>query len=275
MPDRVPVIAAVPNFNMGDYLRKLLPQLLNQGYDGVFVLDDASTDHSAEVVAEFGDDVTLVRSPRNRGASANRNQIIDHVDDGAIIHFVDADMDLKTPETAAVARELMARYGREGVGVVGGLVTRSDGSQEPHNFGPAFSLRASLTSWMPLFVDYLRAYPRLARTFQQVAERAMAPWPNLLDPPTAKQTYWVHEGNVLVYSDVLRSVGGYDASMREHETQDFAIRLQQRGIKRQFDPSIEVVHHHVDVRGRSRPRKQLDAAIHLIRQHGFRRWLTD
>ena len=260
---------------MGDHLRKLLPQLLNQGYDRVFVLDDASTDHSAEVVAEFGDDVTLIRSPRNRGASANRNQIIDHVADGVIVHFVDADMDLMTPESAAVARTVMARYAADGVGVVGGLVRRTDGTQEPHNFGPAFSLRASLTSWMPLLVDYLRARPRLARAFQRTAGPVMTEWPNLLAPPRPKPTYWVHEGNVLIYSDVLRSVGGYDATMREHETQDFAIRLEKNGVKRQFDPSIEVVHHHVDVRGRSRPKKQLDAAVHIIRTHGFRRWLTD
>ena len=64
MPKELPVVPAIPNYNMGDNLRRLLPQALAQNYDTVFVLDDASTDHSVDVVSEFGDEVKLVRSPR-------------------------------------------------------------------------------------------------------------------------------------------------------------------------------------------------------------------
>ncbi len=56
---------------------------------------------------------------------ANRNQIIDHVQDGAIIHFIDADMELLTAETPVFARELLMRYADHGVGMVGGLVSRT------------------------------------------------------------------------------------------------------------------------------------------------------
>jgi len=107
MPKELPVVAAIPNYNMGENLRRLLPQVLAQHYDAVFVLDDASTDDSADAVGEFGADVKLARSPQNRGAGANRNQILDHVPDGALIHFIDADMDLETPDTPAVAREVL------------------------------------------------------------------------------------------------------------------------------------------------------------------------
>ena len=99
MASQPPVVAAIPNYNMAASLRELLPQVLAQSYDRVFVLDDASTDDTVDVVDSFGGDVTLVRSPQNRGAGANRNQIIDHVADGTIIHFIDADMDLATTET--------------------------------------------------------------------------------------------------------------------------------------------------------------------------------
>lgn len=275
MPENLPVVAAIPNYNMGDYLLKLLPRLLTQGYDRVYVLDDASTDHSVDVVAEFGSDVTLVRSGVNKGASANRNQIIDQVDNGVLIHFVDADMDLITSDTAAVAREVMARHSSRGVGAVGGLISRSDGTQLPHNFGPSFSFRAALTSWLPLLIDHYKDKPRLAAGIRTVTSPVMKNWPYVVEPPFATPTYWFAEGNALIYSDVLRSVGGFDATMREHEVQDFAIRLERMGVKRYFDPSIEVVHHHVDVRGRSRPKKQLDAALHIIRKHGVRRFLTD
>ncbi len=122
MGEQRSVVAAIPNYNMGHHLRKLLPQVLRQGYDRVFVLDDGSTDDSVDVIGEFGDDVTMVRTPQNRGCTFNRNQIIDHVDDDELIHFIDADMDLGTSDIAiggqgpgrAVRRQ--RRRGDRGIG---------------------------------------------------------------------------------------------------------------------------------------------------------------
>jgi GT2 family glycosyltransferase len=275
MAKELPVVAAIPNYNMGASLRRLLPQVVAQRYDGVFVLDDASTDHSADVVRGFGDEVTLVRSPENRGAGANRNQIIDHVGDGAIIHFIDADMELKTAETPAVAREIVARYADRGVGMIGGLVSRVDGSQEYYNYGAVFSLWGNLTANLQRLINLLREKPRLAGAMQRVAAPIMRDWPNILEPPTPASAYWVAEGNMLVYSSVFRSVGGYDPMMRSYEIADLAIRLERMGVKRQFDPSIRVVHHSIDVRGKNRNKYANQAMLYLIRKHGLFRFLTD
>jgi N-acetylglucosaminyl-diphospho-decaprenol L-rhamnosyltransferase len=275
MAKRLPVVAAIPNFNMADNLRRLLPQVLAQRYDSVVVLDDASTDHSVDVVGEYGDEVKLVRSPENRGAGANRNQIIDQAGDGAIIHFIDADMELKTAETPALAREVVDRYADRGVGLIGGLVSRIDGGQEYCNYGAVFSLWGNFTSNVPRMIDRLREKPRLARAIQRAAGPTMRGWPNVLESPTPAPAYWVHEGNMLVYSSIFRSVGGYDPVLRHHEVQDLAIRLEKRGIKRQFDPSIRVVHHHIDVRGKSRNKWAHEATRYLVRKHGLYRFLTD
>ena len=275
MAKQLPVVAAIPNYNMGEHLRVLLPQVLAQNYDDVFVLDDASTDNSVEVVSEFGDDVKLVRSCENRGAGANRNQIIDQVEDGTLIHFIDADMELRTSETAAVAREIVARYADQGVGVIGGLVSRADGCQEPDNYGAVCSLWGNFTSNFPLLIDRLREKPRLARVLQRVTAPMMKSWPNVLEPPAPATAYWLHEGNMLVDSNLFRSVGGYDPLMRCHEIQDLAIRFEKMGIKRQFDPSIKVIHHHIDVRGKNRHKWANKSMLYLIRKHGLFRWLTD
>jgi GT2 family glycosyltransferase len=275
MPTEMPVVAAIPNYNMADYLVRLLPQVLRQGYQHVFVLDDASTDHTVQAVSEFGGAVTLVRSLQNQGAGRNRNQIIGQVDDHTLIHFIDADMDLLTTDTASVAADLFAKYAPDGVGVIGGLVRRVDGTQEPYNFGPVFSLPTHLTGGFPPAIDRLRRRPRLAGAVARVGRSAMTAWPKILEDPAAVGTYWVHEGNMLVEARIFRALGGYDPHIREHEAQDLAIRLQRRGVKRQFDPRIEVIHHHVDVRGRFRAGKQLEAAVYMMRKHGFRRWLTD
>ena len=260
---------------MGDNLRRLLPQVLAQHYDAVFVLDDASTDHSVDVVSGFGGEVKLVRSPENRGAGANRNQIIDHVGEGAIIHFIDADMDLETPETPAVAREVVGRYADRRVGLIGGLVSRVDGSQEHGNYGPVFSVLGYASALPQNIIDRVRKKPRLAAAIQRVAAPVVRDWPNILESPTATPAYWLHEGNMLVYSSLFRSVGGYDPMLRAHEIQDLAIRLEKIGIKRQFDPSVRVVHHHIDVRGKNRHKWESKAIIYLIRKHGLFRFLTD
>jgi GT2 family glycosyltransferase len=275
MVRQLPVVAAIPNFNMAESLRRLIPQVLAQRYDGVYVLDDASTDHSVDVVKEYWGDVTMVLSSENRGAGANRNQIIDHVGDQAIIHFVDADMDLKTAETPSVARQVVDHYAERGVGVVGGLVTLVDGRQEYCNYGAVFSLWGNLSSNLPRAIDRLRAKPRLARALRTATSAASSRWPDVLETPAPAPAYWVHEGNMLVRADLFRSIGGYDSKLRHHEVQDLAIRLRKRGIKTQFDPSIHVVHQHIDVRGKSRNKWAREATRYLIRKHGLYRFLTD
>jgi GT2 family glycosyltransferase len=270
-----PIVAAIPNFNMAESLRRLIPQVLAQGYDGVYVLDDASTDHSVDVVEQYRSDVRMVRSAQNRGAGANRNQIIDQVGDDVIIHFIDADMDVKTAETASVAERVVGHYAQRGVGVVGGLVTLADGCQEYCNYGAVFSLWGNLSSNLPRIVDQLRARPRLARALGAVSGRMTSRWPDVLQPPAPAPAYWVHEGNMLIPSALFRSLGGYDAQLRHHEVQDLAIRLAKRGVKTQFDPSIHVVHQHIDVRGESRNKWAREASRYLIRKHGLYRFLTD
>jgi GT2 family glycosyltransferase len=273
LPEPTAVVAAIPNYNMGDSLQRLLPQVLKQGYDRVVVLDDASTDHSVEVVERFGGAVEMVQNTVNLGPGANRNQIIDHVDEDALIHFIDADMEFASDGNGAAARKVFRRYADRGVGVVGGLVSRRDGSQEPFNFGPVFSLKTVLLSIPPL-VDRVRDKPMLVKAIRRLGVPGRNLWPDVLASPAPREAYWLHEGNLLIHAGVFRAIGGFDPAVRYHETQDLAIRLEKVGVRRQFDPTIEVIHHYVDVRGKSRGRHERSAAVYLIRKHGLAHFLT-
>jgi GT2 family glycosyltransferase len=273
MNNTTPVIAAIPNYNMGHHLRKLLPQVLAQGYDRVYVMDDGSTDDSVAIVKEFDGDVQLVEARENQGCTANRNQVLKVLDGDELIHFIDADMDLATDNIAHVARELAARYADQGVGAIGGLVSRADGSQEPYNFGPAFTLQTHLTG-IPPVLDRVRERPKLARAIQHTVRPVVKNYPNVLDEAAPQQTFWLHEGNMLIYADVYESLGGYDINMRNHGAQDLAIRLEKKGIKRWFDPSIEVVHHYIDVRGKKRKKQQYESLRYLVGKHGIKPWVT-
>jgi GT2 family glycosyltransferase len=68
------VAVIVPTFNCGAYLGDCLRSLLRQTVPcELVVVDDGSTDGTAEVLAEFAGRVRLLRHERNRGANAARN----------------------------------------------------------------------------------------------------------------------------------------------------------------------------------------------------------
>lgn len=267
---RLPVIAAIPNYNMADSLSELLPQVADQDYDLIFVLDDASTDHSADVVHDFGN-ATLVRGSENIGAGGNRNRIIPVLGHDAIIHFIDADMQLEYERGKEVARSIMAR---PDIGFIGGLVKDPDGQQMAFNYGPRQCLRTDLSAVLQLKVcaiaeqDQERAL-RLRRRFSSLLED----WPNPSIPPVARQIFWAAEANFLVRASVFKAVGGYDPKLRNHEVQDLAIRMHERGLPRGFNPLLSAVHTAVQVRQTSKGREMTRAEIQIARKHGFRNWI--
>jgi len=80
--DREPaplVSVVVPVYNGGRHLRESLDSLLRQSYANmeVIVMDDASTDETAEIVASYGDAIRSFRQPKNRGTFENANQGIE------------------------------------------------------------------------------------------------------------------------------------------------------------------------------------------------------
>jgi glycosyltransferase involved in cell wall biosynthesis len=67
----------VPSYNGARYLREALESLFAQTYRNieVILLDDASTDETADIAAEFAGRISYIRQPRNLG-------IYDNVNDG-------------------------------------------------------------------------------------------------------------------------------------------------------------------------------------------------
>lgn len=65
----------VPVFNGERHLRESLDSILAQTYPrtDIIVMDDASTDATPQLVAEYGDRVSHHRQKRNKGQFANVN----------------------------------------------------------------------------------------------------------------------------------------------------------------------------------------------------------
>jgi glycosyltransferase involved in cell wall biosynthesis len=85
------VSCIIPNFNYARYLRTAIDSALAQTHREieVIVIDDGSTDGSAEVLRGYGDRVRWFGQP-NRGVSAARNRGIQEAR-GEFIGFLDAD----------------------------------------------------------------------------------------------------------------------------------------------------------------------------------------
>lgn len=94
----------IPVFNAARYLADAIESVRAQSrrVDEIIVVDDASTDNSAEIAERLGNDIIVVRSKQNGGPAAARNIGIERAS-GSILAFLDAD-DLWTND--AVERRL-------------------------------------------------------------------------------------------------------------------------------------------------------------------------
>lgn len=92
---RVSVI--IPTYNRGRMLKEAIDSVLGQDYPhfDLVVVDDGSTDATAELLKTYGQDLVVIRQP-NRGVSAARNAGIAAAS-GRYIAFLDSD-DLWLPQ---------------------------------------------------------------------------------------------------------------------------------------------------------------------------------
>jgi GT2 family glycosyltransferase len=91
--DSCPLVSIlVPCYNGADFLREALDSILSQTYPNieVLLLDDASTDATAQVAAEYAGRIDYIRQPRNLGIYDNVNIGIERAR-GALIATYHAD----------------------------------------------------------------------------------------------------------------------------------------------------------------------------------------
>ena len=86
------VSVIIPTYNRLPMLKEALDSVLSQDFDDfeLIVVDDGSTDGTAEVIKGYGGRVKLLQYPENRGVSAARNQGILKAR-GKYIAFLDSD----------------------------------------------------------------------------------------------------------------------------------------------------------------------------------------
>lgn len=86
-----PLISVIiPVYNGEKYIRLCLEDMQSQSYENleIIVVNDGSTDRSAELIAQYP--VKVIHLPENRGLSAARNSGMDAAT-GTYVHFMDVD----------------------------------------------------------------------------------------------------------------------------------------------------------------------------------------
>lgn len=110
------VSVLIPTYQHSRYIGEAILSVLAQSYTDyeIIVVDDASTDATPEILAEFGDKIRAIRHERNKGLSAARNTGLQHAS-GEFIAFLDAD-DVWALDK--LEKQLPLFEGRERVGLV-------------------------------------------------------------------------------------------------------------------------------------------------------------
>jgi glycosyltransferase involved in cell wall biosynthesis len=101
----------IPCYNAAATLRATLKSALAQDCDKeIIVIDDGSTDHSADIIRSFGEEVRSETTP-NRGASAARNRGT-ALARGRFLQYLDSD-DLLMPGTLGARRAALEKAGAD------------------------------------------------------------------------------------------------------------------------------------------------------------------
>jgi N-acetylglucosaminyl-diphospho-decaprenol L-rhamnosyltransferase len=218
---RVDVV--VVSFNSRDQLRACVEPLLGAQLH-VFVVDNASTDGSPDVVADLP--VSTIRMETNRGFAAGCNAGW-RAGEAPSVLFLNPDARI---DPASVERLVAVLAAEEAVGAVAPRILHSDGS-----------------------LDYsLRRFPRLRSTYAQALflHRLFptAAWsdelvrnPRVYERPGSPD--WVSGACMLLRRSTLERLGGLDEGFFHYgEDIDLCRRLRDLGYDIRYEPAAVAVH---------------------------------
>jgi N-acetylglucosaminyl-diphospho-decaprenol L-rhamnosyltransferase len=259
--DAVDVSVCIANWNCADLLRRCLRSLFEnpQGVRfEVVVVDNASTDGAAEVVAAEFPHVTLIRNAENRGFAAASNQAAAR-SAGRYLFFLNNDTEVP-PDT--LRRLLDHATADAAAGMFGPRLREPNGAvQISYRRRPTVAAllhKVSLVRWTGLFRDAYKEYRR--GSFQADGVR---PVEVLMGPA------------VFVAREVFEAAGRWDERYR-FGVEDIDLSTQvgrTRAVV--YAGDVEVVHH-----GRASSRENVGFVapsvatgyVQFFRKSGVRQW---
>jgi GT2 family glycosyltransferase len=216
MMGRVKVSVVVPVWNGRKYLGPCLDAVLEQDMAGseIIVVDDGSTDGSADFVAEYYPQVQLVRKEHNEGYAAACNLGMERAQ-GDVLVLLNQD----TRVEEGWLRALAAAVEDESVGVAGCKILYPDGRLIQHAGG-----------WIDWPLGLARHYGK--------GEPDEGQW----DEP--RRVEYVTGASFAFRRDVMDTVGRLDEGFRPgyYEDADYCLRVRAAGRDIVHEPRAALVH---------------------------------
>ena len=222
------VAIAVVSTNLRDLLAACLESMRPDAEAGraeVWVVDNASSDGSAEMVSERFGWAKLIASDRNLGYGAAVNLVAERTD-APWIAPANEDIELRP---GAVERLLATAADQEGAAVIAPRLELPDGSTQ-HSVHPFPTLGLALLFNLGLH--------RLSRPLAD-SLCLEGYW----DAERAREVPWAMATFYLVRREAFAAVGGFAADQFIHaEDIDLAWRLRRAGWRSYYEPGASVLH---------------------------------
>ncbi len=224
--------ALLVNFNAGEELRRALQSLADEiggrPWEGV-VVDNASTDGSAEIALDFAPAVTLVRNAGNVGFGRGINQGLARAR-APFVLIMNPDCRL---QSGAIDRLMGELASRPSCAIVGPRILDPDGTEQ----GSARGDPDMLTGVFGRSAALRRLFPALAVSERNVVPSASVP------PGGSLAVDWLSGACMLARASALASVGGFDERYFLYwEDADLCRRLRAAGLEVRYVPSASAVH---------------------------------
>ena len=228
------ISVVIVNWNVRELLRRSLTSVygeaaaLPSGAVEVVVVDNNSTDGSADMVAAGFPDVRLLVNPENRGFSAAFNQALPHCTGDAIL-LLNPDAELQPGSMTALSAHLEAR---PHLGAAGPMLLNADGSVQSSR--RRFPTLATAFLESTVLQSYLPRNRHLDRYY-------------CLDTPEDREQEvdWLVGACLLLRRSALEEVGGLDERFFLYfEEVDWFRRAHTMGWRTAYVPQARVLHHY-------------------------------
>lgn len=233
----------IASYNSCQITRQALDSIRNEtnGLDyEVIVVDNASTDGSADMIADEFPWVRLIRSDHNMGFAAAHNKALTEAK-GKFLLILNSDILFVNNSAGQMVRRL--RMSSPDTGVIGPQIVNPDGSLAPSSRHHIFySRRLVVLSAINQSFPFGKLLPMnfLRRYFGRLLGRMHD---NFNPPDAVKEVEWLDGMCVMFRREVLEQTGLFDEQFFfDFEIGDLLVRAHTCGWRILFDPAISITH---------------------------------
>lgn len=223
------VSVVVVSFNTCDMLRDCLNTLQERAGDvtyEIIVVDNASRDGSADMIAEEFPEALLIRSEKNLGFAGANNEGFE-IARGRYIVLLNSDAFV---EEGALPLSVRKMDEQPHVGLASGRLVGRDGSWQPSaRMFPSVTNELLTLSGLGDKYPHSKFFGRMDRTWA--------------DPMEPAEVDWVPGAYSIIRREALESIGYFDRRFfLYYEEVDLCLRIKEAGYELWYWPDIVVVH---------------------------------